>query len=52
MGGKITKLVSEGDMDMQREVIRKAFADPGIIAVMAKVVGRVVLGEVLSFFGF
>jgi digeranylgeranylglycerophospholipid reductase len=52
MGSKITRLVSEGDMDMQGEVIRKAFADPGIIAVMAKVVGRVVLGEVLSFFGF
>jgi digeranylgeranylglycerophospholipid reductase len=52
MGGKITKLVSEGDMDMQGEIIRKAFADPGIIAVMARVVGRVVMSEVFSFFGF
>ena len=52
MGDKITRLVSEGDMDMQGEVIRKAFADPGIIAVMARVVGRVVMSEVLSFFGF
>ena len=52
MGDKITALVSDGDMDMQGEVIRKAFSDPRIIAVMAKVAGRVVVGEVLSFFGF
>ena len=52
VGGKITKLVSEGDMDMQGEVIRKAFAEPGIIAVMARVVGWVMMSEVLSFFGF
>ena len=52
MGGKITRLVEEGDMDMQADIIKKAFADPGIIAVMARVVGRVMMSEVLSFFGF
>ena len=52
MGSKLTKLVEEGDMDMQADVIKKAFSDPGIIAVMARVFGRVVMGEVLSFFGF
>ena len=52
MGEKITGLVSDGDMDMQADVIRKAFTDPRIIAVMAKVAGRVMVGEVLSFFGF
>jgi digeranylgeranylglycerophospholipid reductase len=52
MGAKLTKLVAEGDMDMQAEVIKRAFADPSMVAIMARVVGRVVLGEVLSFFGF
>ncbi len=52
MGSKLTRLVEEGDMDMQADVIKKAFSDPSIIAVMARVFGRVVMGEVLSFFGF
>lgn len=51
MGDRIAKLVSEGDMDMQGEIIRKAFADPSIIAVMARVLGRVMVSEVLSFIG-
>jgi geranylgeranyl reductase family protein len=51
MGEKLTRLVEEGDMDMQASVIRKAFTDPELVAVMARVAGRVVLGEVLSFFG-
>ena len=52
MGEKLTWLVEEGDMDMQAGIIRKAFKDPELVAVMARVAGRVVLGEVLSFFGF
>ncbi len=52
MGGKLTKLIERGDMDMQADVIKRAFSDPGILAVMAKVAGRVMLGEVTSLLGF
>jgi flavin-dependent dehydrogenase len=52
MGNSLTRLVEEGDMDMQADIIKKAFSDPGIITVMARVLGRVVVGEVLSFFGY
>lgn len=52
MGDKLTDIVSEGDMDMQAGVISKAFSDPEILAVMARVAGRVVLGELLALFGF
>ena len=50
MGSRIASLIEEGDMDMQADIIRKAFMDPVLLGVMAKVVGRVLLSEVSSFF--
>ena len=50
MGPRIASLIEDGDMDMQAGIIRRAFMDPVLLGVMAKVVGRVLLSEVLSFF--
>lgn len=50
MGSRIVALIEDGDMDMQADIIRRAFMDPVLLGVMAKVVGRVLLGEVMSFF--
>ncbi len=50
MGPRIASLIEDGDMDMQADIIRRAFMDPVLLGVMAKVVGRVLLGEVMSFF--
>lgn len=50
MGPRIVSLIEDGDMDMQADIIRRAFMDPVLLGVMAKVVGRVLLGEVMSFF--
>jgi len=50
MGPKIGALIEDGDMDMQADIIRRAFMDPVLLGVMAKVVGRVLLSEILSFF--
>jgi geranylgeranyl reductase family protein len=50
MGPRIVSLIEDGDMDMQADIIRRAFMDPVLLGVMAKVVGRVFLGEVMSFF--
>jgi digeranylgeranylglycerophospholipid reductase len=50
MGPRIVSLIEGGDMDMQADIIRRAFMDPVLLGVMAKVVGRVLLGEVMSFF--
>jgi len=52
MGPRIAALIEDGDMDMQADIIRRAFMDPVLLGVMAKVVGRVLLGEVLSFSQF
>jgi len=41
-------LLENGDMDMQAGVIREALTDPGMLAVMVRSMGRVVLGELLS----
>ncbi|MBT4321369.1 hypothetical protein HOD50_12180, partial [Candidatus Bathyarchaeota archaeon] len=50
MGPRIGALIEDGDMDMQAAIIRRAFMDPVLLGVMAKVVGRVLLSEILSFF--
>jgi geranylgeranyl reductase family protein len=50
MGPRIASLIEDGDMDMQADIIRRAFMDPVLLGVMAKVVGRVLLGEILAFF--
>ena len=50
MGPRIASLIEDGDMDMQAGIIKRAFMDPVLLGVMAKVVGRVLLSEVLSFF--
>lgn len=50
MGPRIGDLIESGDMDMQADIIRRAFMDPVLLGVMAKVVGRVLLSEILSFF--
>ncbi|MBC8463179.1 NAD(P)/FAD-dependent oxidoreductase [Candidatus Bathyarchaeota archaeon] len=50
MGLRIAALIEDGDMDMQADIIRRAFMDPVLLGIMAKVVGRVLLGEVMSFF--
>ena len=50
MGPRIASLIEDGDMDMQADIIRRAFMDPVLLGVIAKVVGRVLLGEVMSFF--
>ena len=50
MGPRIASLIEDGDMDMQADIIRRAFMDPVLIGVMAKVIGRVLLGEAMSFF--
>ena len=52
MGPRITSLIEDGDLDMQADIIRRAFMDPVLLGVMARVVGRVLLSEVLSFFQF
>jgi digeranylgeranylglycerophospholipid reductase len=48
--GKLTKLVEQGDMDMQSSVIKKALTDPAIIGSLTKSLGKLVLNEVLSMF--
>jgi len=50
MGPRIASLIEDGDMDMQADIIRRAFMDPVLLGIMAKVVGRVLLGEILAFF--
>ena len=49
---KLTALVEEGDMDMQKGVINKALTDPVILGALAKSLGRLAVSELLSVFGF
>lgn len=49
---KFTRLVEDGDMDMQADVIKRAVSDPVILGALAKSAGRIALSEILSVFGF
>jgi geranylgeranyl reductase family protein len=49
---KFTALVMEGDMDMQAGVIKRALTDPAILGSLAKSLGRLVMKEILTAFGF
>ena len=48
---KFTRLVEEGDMDMQAGVIKRALTDPAILAALARSLGRLVVSEFFSAFG-
>ena len=48
---KFTRLVEEGDMDMQASVIKQALTDPTILAALARSLGRLAVSEVFSAFG-
>ena len=48
---KFTRLVEQGDMDMQAGVIKRALADPAIIAALARSLGRLAFSELFSAFG-
>ncbi len=52
LSSKLSKIIKEGDMDMQASVIRKAFTDPEIVTVLVRAAGRVAVSELLTFFGF
>ncbi|MBD3171756.1 geranylgeranyl reductase family protein [Candidatus Bathyarchaeota archaeon] len=47
---KFTKLVEEGDMDMQAGVIKRGLRDPLIIGALMRTVGRLALSELFSVF--
>ncbi len=49
---KFTRLVEDGDMDMQADVIKRAVSDPVILGALAKSAGRIALSEILSVFRF
>jgi digeranylgeranylglycerophospholipid reductase len=49
---KFTRLVEDGDMDMQADVIKRAVSDPVILGALAKSAGRIALSEILAVFGF
>jgi geranylgeranyl reductase family protein len=46
----LERMVDQGDMDMQREVIRSALKHPGLLKVLAGSLGRMVLGELRAIF--
>ena len=48
---KFTRLVEQGDMDMQASIIKKALTDPAILASLARSLGRIVVSEFFSAFG-
>lgn len=49
---KFTAMVSEGDMDMQESIIKRAVTDPVILGAMARSIGRIAVSELFSVFGF
>ncbi len=49
---KFTDMVSEGDMDMQESIIKRAVTDPVILGAMARSIGRIAVSELFSVFGF
>jgi geranylgeranyl reductase family protein len=49
---KFTKLVEDGDMDMQAEIIRRAVTDPVILTALVKSLGRLAVSDLFTVFGF
>lgn len=47
---KAQRLLEMGDMDMQSGVIREALTDPALLGALARSLGRLALGELLSLF--
>ena len=48
---KFTRLVEEGDMDMQAGVIKRGLSDPAILAALVRSLGRIAVSELFSAFG-
>jgi len=48
---KLTRLVEQGDMDMQASVIKRALMDPAILAALVRSLGRLAVSEFFSAFG-
>lgn len=49
MDEKLLDLVSAGDMDMQHNVIRKALTDSKVLILLTRILGRLMLDEMLQF---
>jgi flavin-dependent dehydrogenase len=49
MKDKLLNLVSSGDMDLQNSVIRKALTDPKILLLLTRILGKLILDEMLQF---
>ncbi|MBN1682594.1 NAD(P)/FAD-dependent oxidoreductase [Candidatus Bathyarchaeota archaeon] len=49
LNDKLLKLVSSGDMDFQDAVIKKALQDPKILLLIARIIGKLALDEMLQF---
>lgn len=49
MDEKLLDLVSAGDMDLQHTVIRKALTDPKVLILLTRILGRLMLDEMLQF---
>jgi geranylgeranyl reductase family protein len=47
---KFTRLVKEGDMDMQAEIIKKAVTDPDIVSALVRSLGRFAVSELFDIF--
>jgi len=48
---RLTALVQEGDMDMQAEVIKRAFSDPTIIGAAMKALGQIAVSRLMRLVG-
>jgi digeranylgeranylglycerophospholipid reductase len=49
MNDKLLSFVSSGDMDLQNSVIRKALTDPKILLLLTRILGKLMLDEMLQF---
>lgn len=49
---KLTRLVKEGDMDMQADIIKRAVTNPAILSALARSLGRLAASELFAAFGF
>lgn len=47
---QFNRLIAKGDMDMQADIIKTAILDPRFLNIIARSIGRVALGELMSFF--
>ena len=50
--GSFTRLVENGDMDMQADVIKRALTDPAILGALVKSLGRLAVSELSAVLGF